>query len=207
MDVLPKTVHGVSGRYAGALWLSAAKMEKLPTVESSLDILRQCYEKDETFRLFIKDPSLPRDEKKQTMMSIADQADPLVQDFFGLLCDTGRMNELPRIFEDFAVLMRAHRNEIPVTVTTARNLETDEKELVDEKLEEMKDPDERYLVDMQVDPSIIGGVKIQVGEILIDASVSTAIKDIEKVLSGEFQMQAEEDEEFEEEEGEVEEQA
>ena len=98
----------------------------------------------------------------------------------GLLCENGRMNELPKIFEDFTVLMRAHRNEIPVTVTTARNLEADEKELVDEKLEEMKDPEEKYLVDMQVDPAIIGGVKIQVGEILIDASVSTAIKDIEK---------------------------
>eukprot|EP00960_Hanusia_phi_P067497 766643-Hanusia_phi.AAC.3 len=108
------------------------------------------------------------------------------------------MNQLPKIFEDFETLMRAHRNEIAVKVTTARELDAEEKGLVDEKLGEMKDPEEKYLVTMQTDPSIIGGIKIQIGETMIDASVSTAIKEIQQVLAGEFQMMADEEEEYEE---------
>lgn len=86
-----------------------------------------------------------------------------------LIVQRGRVGALPRVAEDFVRLLNAHRGVVMATVTSAVPLTADETAAIRSRVEAMAGA----TVDLrsEVDPDLLGGVTVQVGDRLLDASI------------------------------------
>lgn len=180
----PVPVHGTAGRYAAALYMAGAKADKLDEIEEDLDQINDAAEESEEFRNFLKDPSIPKQSKQEALDAVLDglKVSDLTKNFFGVLTENNRLSEYMKISTTFDELLAAARGEVVATITTAEALpEADLEEISDGLLDLLEDGQE-LLVQEQVDPSIIGGIVIDIGDKHIDLSISSRIKKIQQLV-------------------------
>ncbi|RHZ88114.1 hypothetical protein Glove_26g140 [Diversispora epigaea] len=184
----PLTLHGIEGRYATALYTAATKSNTLSNVENELKQIKTVINKDSKIRALLEDPSLNRNDKKRTVQELLKQGKycDTTKNLFDLLADTGRLNESSKIIDAYISLMTAHRGEIPVTITSAKEL--DQKTVTQLKVALSKsklfDSSHKLLISNKVNPSILGGLMIELGEDkTIDLSVASRIAKLNKLLT------------------------
>jgi F-type H+-transporting ATPase subunit delta len=86
-----------------------------------------------------------------------------------LLVERGRAREIGRLSEQFQRLLNAHRGIVVAMVTSAAPLTDDETAAVRQRVAAMTDA----TIDLRtaVDPSLLGGLTVQIGDRLLDASI------------------------------------
>ena len=94
---------------------------------------------------------------------------PLALNLFRLLDQRGRLTLIPAIAGDYTRLLDAQRGIVAATVTSATALDKDETAAVRARIEAMTG--KTVKLDATVDPALIGGLTVQVGDQMIDASV------------------------------------
>ena len=107
------------------------------------------------------------------------ELEPELQKFVALLVENGRLEYVKLIFRTFMRMYDESRNRRIAHLTTAvpsPGLEERLKELLEKKL------DGSLVFDTSVDPSIIGGFKLQIDDNLLDASVSRQIEELRRQL-------------------------
>ena len=92
-----------------------------------------------------------------------------VLNLIGLMLRRGRIHELPRIAAEFRRLDNARQGITIATATSAAPLTKDEIRALTERMEQFTGG--RVELETQVDPSLLGGVVVRVGDRLIDGSV------------------------------------
>ncbi len=92
-----------------------------------------------------------------------------VLNLIGLLIRRGRIDQLPRVAAEFNRLDNARQGITPATATSAAPLTPDEVRAVTARMEQFTGG--RVELDLQVDPSLLGGLVVRVGDRLIDGSV------------------------------------
>lgn len=99
-----------------------------------------------------------------------------------MLADNGRLVEVEKVLVGFNSLMKAHRKEVSATVTTAEPLEGAQLASVKDSLKNFIKSDEKLLVDTAVDPAILGGLTVRVGDKYVDLSIVKRINEIKRLL-------------------------
>ena len=92
-----------------------------------------------------------------------------VLNLIGLMLRRGRIEQLPRVAAEFRRLDNARQGITLATATSAAPLTPDEVRALTERLEQFTGG--RVELDLQVDPSLLGGLVVRVGDRLIDGSV------------------------------------
>ncbi|KAK3577392.1 hypothetical protein CHS0354_032240 [Potamilus streckersoni] len=174
----PIQVYGVEGRYATALFSAASKEKKLDAVEKELDSLRELMKKDVRFTEFLLNPSLKRKDKIDTLRdAMAKQKfSSLTTNLLATMAENGRLKKIGSVFTSFDKLMSAVRGEIICTVTTAKPLDAAGEKELRSTLQEFVKKEEKVNLEMRVDPSIIGGMIVSIGDKYVDMSMATKIK-------------------------------
>src|SRR4051794_7879015 len=157
--------------YAQAL-LELAEEQKLPleSVGQELESLRELVETDDTFRLYLADPSINSVARWAVLKRVFDgKLSTVVLHFLGVLNDKGRLGRLAEIAHAYDDLLDQKLGKVEVDLIVAQKLSP-------EQLEEAKRSISSALkreavVHTYVDDSIIGGLVLRVGDKLIDASV------------------------------------
>ncbi len=126
--------------------------------------------RDNSVALFFKDPKVAREEKLEAISQIFGAAHPHVANLLRLLVSQGRMFLVPGIAQEFTALLRQARGIIEAGVTVARSVSDTEREDIVRRLE--TSTGKKVEVHLQVDPSILGGIIVRIGDRLIDASVA-----------------------------------
>lgn len=98
-----------------------------------------------------------------------------------LLIEAGRIHEAPAIQEEFEALVDDAVGRVRATVTTAIALEREDRDRVERELSKRLDREVRLSV--VVDPRIIGGLKLQYGDRVVDATVSTRLQRLRRRLT------------------------
>lgn len=80
---LPCTVYGVSGRYANALYMTAAKANALKQVEGDMAVFKEAYNTNVSFKRYILDPSIARKTKAGVMLDIMKDSSEVTRKFVG----------------------------------------------------------------------------------------------------------------------------
>jgi hypothetical protein len=105
--MLPAQVYGVSGRYANALYISASKANQLEKVAEEMQTFMHAYDNDVKLKRYVKDPSVARNTKADTMIAIMEKNSAVTKQFFG----RKRINPVLRANNDrrcsFILLMNA----------------------------------------------------------------------------------------------------
>lgn len=123
MKQAPVTLFGLDGRYATALYTAAARQNTLEAVEKDLKALNAAVEKDAALQSFLENPTVNRASKMKGINDIlakAGKPSQLTQNFFETLAENGRLNQTSKVIASFEELMSAHRNELPLVVTSAK---------------------------------------------------------------------------------------
>ncbi|XP_021065503.1 ATP synthase subunit O, mitochondrial [Mus pahari] len=179
----PVQVYGIEGRYATALYSAASKEKKLDQVEKELLRMGQLL-KDPKVSLAVLNPYIKRTIKVKSLNDITqkEKFSPLTANLMNLLAENGRLGNTQGIISAFSTIMSVHRGEVPCTVTTASPLD-------DAVLSELKTVLKSFLsqnqilkLEVKIDPSIMGGMIVRIGEKYVDMSAKSKIQKLSKAM-------------------------
>ncbi|KAJ3335459.1 ATP synthase subunit O, mitochondrial [Gonapodya sp. JEL0774] len=180
-------LHGLDGRYATALFSAAKKSNAVDAVERDLNRIKSLMQSDEKFKFFVETPIIPRDEKKGGLKEIFVKGgySPVTQNFFDVLADNGRLDQTSKIFNSFEILLLASRGLVSCAVTSAKELDAATLRRVEAILTKsnLLEKGQRITVTSKVNPSILGGLVIEIGDKTIDLSVSSKIAKLNRLLT------------------------
>jgi len=174
----PIQVFGLEGRYATALFSAASKQKALDAVEKDLISFQSLLKTNATLVDFIKNPTIKRKDKVETFKAIGTKGkiNPATENLLTLLAENGRLPKLNGIINLYKLLMAANRGEVVCEVVTASPLDAEMKTKLESTLKRLLQKGQTILLTTKVDPSIIGGMIVSVGDKYVDMSVASKIK-------------------------------
>ncbi|XP_044756633.1 ATP synthase subunit O, mitochondrial [Coccinella septempunctata] len=181
----PIQVFGIEGRYATALYSAATKQKTLPHVEKDLLKLQESLKSEAKFKEFVVNPVIKRSIKADIMktistdISLAPQTSILVQ----VLAENGHLKNLTGVINAFKTIMAAHRGEVTCEVVTAKDLDASQKSKLEGVLKSFLKSNETIHLNTKVDPSIMGGMIVSIGDRYVDMSVASKIKKYSDLIS------------------------
>lgn len=169
-------------RYALALFELGDQENLLDSLRSRMDELDRMVGSEPAIMDLFQNPVYSVDEKKAVLKTFSDktQAPPLLLRFLDLLAVKNRLIFLPEIAESFRNLVDEAKGRQPVRVHVARELSKGQFSAVQSGLKKvLKKEIQLHVV---VDPALIGGMVIQAGNRLFDASIRGQLSNLKKDL-------------------------
>lgn len=170
----------VAQRYAEALFELALEHNNMDICLEKLILLGEFF-KDDEFAVVIKHPEVKADEKFNILKNCANEGTP--DDVLGLvrlLADKGRVASIPAIVCEFQAMVDEHNRLLEAHVYSAASLSESQSERVKAMLQ--KKYGKAIKLEQHLDPTIIGGLRIQVGDDMLDTSIKKNIEDIRSSL-------------------------
>lgn len=129
-------------------------------------------------------PYVKRSVKVKSLsdMTAKEKFSPLTSNLINLLAENGRLTNTPAVISAFSTMMSVHRGEVPCTVTTASAL--DEATLTELKtvLKSFLSKGQVLKLEVKIDPSIMGGMIVRIGEKYVDMSAKTKIQKLSRAM-------------------------
>lgn len=166
-------------RYARAVFELAEQDRTVAQWSERLAGLRELFG-DPEVEAVLSNPTIPR-EKREKAVADAHVLDGEGANLARLLIESGRIADAPEIEREFQRLADEAAGRVRATVTTAVALDPAERERVARELSKRLDKEVR--LDVVVDPRILGGMKLQYGDRLVDATVATRLEQLRRRLA------------------------
>ncbi|KAJ9581081.1 hypothetical protein L9F63_023738 [Diploptera punctata] len=181
----PIQVFGLEGRYASALYSAASKQNQLEAVEKELVKFKGTLKSDVKLLEFIENPTLKRGLKVDGMKQVSAKLSfsPPTANLLALLAENGRLKNLHNIISTFQTIMAAHRGEVPCEVITAKPLDAAMKTELESALKSFLKGNQKLLLTATVDPDIIGGMIVSIGDKYVDMSIASKIKKYTEIIT------------------------
>lgn len=167
----------IAARYGVALFDYAQDNKVLDTVYDEMLALKKAVIENPKFISILSDPILNSKDKKEFLISVEKGFSAEVQNFLNLLLEYDRFADLVDIINEFALLYDDNKKIASGTATTAVKLDDDQLKRLGESFAKKYDLNAVHL-ENKVDPSILGGVVLQVKDRVIDGSVKNKLKKI-----------------------------
>lgn len=147
-------------------------------MEKDLKSVKQLWEKDTKFRDFFADPTENANRKKTAFQSVVkkNSYSKVTQNLFDTMADNGRLSKLTDVINLYLELMSAHRGEVICKVTTAKALDANTDKELKGILEGFLQQGQKLYLQTEVDPSLVGGMTVTIGDKFIDMSLKSKIK-------------------------------
>lgn len=178
----PITVHGTAARYANATYVAASKAGSLEAVEAELNGLSKAASDSPAFAGFLENPMISREDKASQIESLL--AEKKVSQITTNLCTTmagnARLAELPSVAKIYGSLMKAKRGEVDATIISADPLTKRETDAVAAAIKATSEGASQVVISSKVDPSIIGGIQVQIGDQFLDLSIKSKIEEVSR---------------------------
>ena len=170
------------GRYALALFELGQENSELDKMEIELKNLRDLFKKSSEFANLVKNPTFNRSEQLEAIKMISNRFNftNTSSKFLFLLCFKRRLFFLEKILNNFLQLISKSRGEIKAKLNSSKKLSQVEIENIQRQLSE--NFTSKIKLDYKHDPTLIGGLIIQVGSIMIDTSIKNRLKRLERSI-------------------------
>jgi ATP synthase F1 delta subunit len=167
--------------YARSLFEVAEEQKKLDTVKEQLDQFAAALHENRELAVFFFSPYFSAEEKKDGLHRAVQGADPVVLNFLEALIERHRMPVIFRIRTDFEVLYDKSNKLLPVTVTSAVELDAKTIESLGKRIGEQTGNE--IELSSKVDPEILGGIVLRVGNFIMDASIRTRLERLRREVA------------------------
>jgi ATP synthase F1 delta subunit len=167
--------------YAEALFDVAKEKGKLDAVRDELAQFADTLDRDRELQVFFFSPYFSSTEKAAGLKRAVSGADPELLNFLELLIEKQRMPEVFRIRRQFDGLWKEENRRIDVTVTSAVELDRSVVEKVGEEIE--RQTGQKVELASRVDSEILGGIVLQVGNMVLDASIRSRLEKLRKSVA------------------------
>jgi F-type H+-transporting ATPase subunit delta len=175
---------GLATRYAAALFELADSKKALDAVAGDLTALQKMIGESADLRRMMNSPVLDRQAQVKALSAIVKAAgfSELTQKFTGLVAQNRRLFTLPAMIRAFQKLLADRRGETTARVTAARPLTAEQQAAVAEAIKKVVGS--KVSIDVKVDPSLLGGLVVQVGSRMIDSSLKTKLQKLQLAMKG-----------------------
>ena len=154
---------------------------KVELVHEQVDQLRDAVAENDELRAILENPEVDSRDKGTLFASVAQGADELVVNFVRLIAEKGRASELAEIADELDVLVAAAEGILDVELTTALELSEEQFAHVVGQIESASG--RKVQATRSVDPNLIGGLVLQAGSMMLDASVRGRLERLRQELA------------------------
>ncbi|XP_065171111.1 ATP synthase subunit O, mitochondrial [Atheta coriaria] len=181
----PIQVFGIEGRYATALYSAASKEKKLDAVEKELVKFQASIKTDIKLREFLDNPTIKRNIKSEALKSVASKISltPQSSNLLQLLAENGRLKNVSGVINAFKTIMAAHRGEVTCEVITAKELDSAQRQKLEGVLKSFLKGNQTIQLTSKVDPTIMGGMIVSIGDRYVDMSVASKLKKYTEIIN------------------------
>ena len=167
--------------YAEALFEVGRDKGTLDTLQQQLSEFTDAVDRNRGLQVFFFSPYLSSEEKKDGLKRAITGAEPELINFLELLVDKHRMPETFRIRREFEELWKRENRRIDVTVTSAVELDPAVVAKIGQEVE--RQTGEEVDLASAVDDQILGGIVLQVGNMVLDASIRSRLEKLRKSVA------------------------
>jgi F-type H+-transporting ATPase subunit delta len=167
--------------YARALFEAAKDDGVLDRAHDELGQFADALEEDRNLQVFLFSPYFSSEEKKDGIRRIVSDADERVLNFLELLAERHRMPALFRIRRIFDDLWADENKLLPVIVTSATELDAGLVEDIGKRIEDQTG--RRVELSSNVNPDVLGGLMVRVGNMVLDATVRNRLEQLRKQVA------------------------
>ncbi len=164
--------------YARALFEVARDNDVLDRVRDELGEFADALDESRDLQVFFFSPYFSSEEKKEAVQRVVEGADERFVNFLELLAERHRLPVLFRIRRDFEELWAEEKELLPVSVTSAVDLDESLVEDIGERIQEQTGREVE--LSSHVDPDVLGGLVVRVGNMVLDASVRNRLEQMRK---------------------------
>lgn len=164
--------------YSRALFEVAKENGKLDVVREQLGQFADALAQNRDLAVFFFSPYFSTDEKKDGLRKTVEGADPTVLNFLETLLERHRMPAIYRIRAAYARLWDEENKLLPVEVTSAVDLDEATVKSLGDRIGQQTG--QRVELTSKVDPSILGGIVLRVGNQILDASIKHRLDQLRK---------------------------
>ena len=167
--------------YARSLFEVAKDESKLDEVREQLGRLADALDGTRELQLFFFSPYFSTEEKKQGLDRAIEGAEPIVRNFLELLVEKHRMPALFRIRREYDRLWEREHELLPVTITSAVELDADTVRSIGDAIG--RQTGQRVELTAKVDPDVLGGLVVRVGNSILDASIRNRLENLRRSVA------------------------
>jgi len=170
-----KGSSALARRYASALFGLATTSDDAAALLTQIDEFTSLAQENADLERVLFTPIHPRAERRAVLTELARALGlrPDVRAFLTILIDENRMPLLPAIRDALRTLVDRAAGRVDAQVLSARELDPETVARLQRALSQRMQAD--VTLSLQVDPSLIGGVMVRVGDLLLDGSVRTQL--------------------------------
>jgi F-type H+-transporting ATPase subunit delta len=167
--------------YARSLFEVASEQDKLELVSGQLSAFADAVSANRDLQIFFFSPYFSVQEKTEGLNRAVEGADPIFRNFLEALIERHRSPAIFRIREDFEEMLRRAHKHLPVLVTSAVALDPSVVEALGKRIGEQTGNE--IELTSKVDPDIVGGIVLRVGNFILDASIKTRLENLRREVA------------------------
>jgi F-type H+-transporting ATPase subunit delta len=167
--------------YARSLFEVAQEADKLDVVREQIGQIADALDEDRNLQVFFFSPYFSTQEKKDGLSKAVSGGDPIVTNFLELLIEKHRMPALLRIRRVYDKLWEHENKLLPVEITSAIELD---KSVIDKIGKQIGEQTGQTIeLTTTVEPDILGGLVVRVGNSILDASIRNRLEQLRKQVA------------------------
>jgi F-type H+-transporting ATPase subunit delta len=174
-------VEEIASVYARSLFEVASEQEKLDEIREQLGEFADAVDDNRELQVFLFSPYFSTEEKKQGLDKAVSGADPVLINFLQLLIEKHRVPTTFQIRRVFDELWQEENKLLPVEVTSAIELDKQTVKQIGDRIGE--ETGQKIELSERVDPDILGGLVVRVGNSIIDASIRARLDSLRKQVA------------------------
>jgi F-type H+-transporting ATPase subunit delta len=168
----------IAAVYSRSLFEAALDADKLDVVREQVGEFADALDAERGLQVFFFSPYFSTNEKKDGLQRAVDGAEPMFLSFLELLLENHRMPAIFRIRREYERLWKSHNRLLPVAVTSAIELDEETVSGIGDRIAEQTG--RKVELSSTVDPDILGGIVVRVGNQVLDASIRTRLDSLRK---------------------------
>ena len=171
----------VGRRYGRAVFESASRAGVVDDVEADLNAIVALIDDNASLRRYLASPRVTDNEKRALIEKhLGPRVRPLTLSLLRLLVEKRRLAALGEIAEAYRDLVRQAKGVVEATVVSAHPLEDATAEAIRKQLERITA--KQVSLTREIDPALLGGVRVVLGQRVIDGSVAFHMKRLREAL-------------------------
>ena len=171
----------IAAVYARSLFEVAQEQSKLDSIRDQLGEFADALNDTRELQVFFFSPYFSTAEKVDGLDRTVSDADPVVVNFLKLLIENHRMPVIFRVRREFDQLWQEENKLLPVQVTSAVELDPATVSQIGDRIAEQTG--RKIELSATVDPDVLGGLVVRVGNSILDASIRNRLEHLRKQVA------------------------
>lgn len=171
----------IASVYARSLFEVAQEQGKLDDVRKQLGEFADALDANQEMQVFFFSPYFSTPEKEEGLAKVVTGADPIMENFLKLLIEKHRMPTVFGVRRVFDELWRRENKLLPVEITSAIGLDKRTVKQIGDRIG--AETGQKIELSERVDPDILGGLVVRVGNSIIDSSIRARLDSLRKQVA------------------------